>query len=166
MSPQDDPQFQAQLLAYHEKHQDPEVRYQKLKTFLTINGYNVGHLLRLDENLLIEHAEAVRDSTNMCIERRDTELADLRTRLQTAEQERAQQWRISRELEDKLLVNSAALSEVREKAQAAEQQLGQVREVLLSIPVNLAHAYNCKPSQCVCWIENYLKVLSDCPSHA
>lgn len=49
-------------------------------------------------------------------------LEDLRTKLQTTEQERAEQWRISRELEAKLLVSSAALSEFREKAQKAEQK--------------------------------------------
>lgn len=71
------------ILAYNEREQDPESRYQKLKTFLSINGYNVGHLLKLEEKHLIEHAEACRDSFKMSIERRDDEL--LRLRAEVAE---------------------------------------------------------------------------------
>lgn len=46
----------------------------------------------------------------------------LRKQIATLESERAEQWRNSRELESKLLVSSAALSEFRDKAQESEQK--------------------------------------------
>jgi hypothetical protein len=86
MSEQEEKLMQERVLAYHEREQDAETRYRKLKEFLSINGYNVAHLLKLDEGkLLIEHAEACRDSFKICMKNRDNEITDLRSRLADAQ---------------------------------------------------------------------------------
>jgi ribA/ribD-fused uncharacterized protein len=86
MTEQEEKLMQERVLEHHEREQDAETRYRKLKEFLSINGYNVGHLLRLDEGkLLIEHAEACRDSFKICMKNRDNEITDLKSRLAEAQ---------------------------------------------------------------------------------